>query len=129
MKALRRVATVALALALVTASAFYWNPLWVNDQQIRYRLWRANVRSEYVDVRGSRIHYFEASPPDGSPGKPLLLLHGLASRGDDWGPMIPSPAPAGFHVYAPAPRGYGRSPRPSNVVYSVALEEGVLIDF
>ena len=129
MKALRRVATVALALALVAASAFYWNPLWVNDQQIRYHLWQANVHSEYVDAGSYRLHYFEAVPSGGSAGIPLILVHGLASRGEDWAPMIPSLAAAGFHVYAPDLLGYGRSPRPANVVYSVALEEGVLIDF
>jgi pimeloyl-ACP methyl ester carboxylesterase len=128
MKATLRIAGAILLLAVVAGCVFYWNPLWVNDQQIRYRLWRANVRSEYVNVRGSRIHYFEAVPPDGSPGKPLLLLHGLGSRGEDWAPTIPSLAAAGFHVYAPDLLGYGRSARP-DVEYSVALEEGVVLNF
>jgi pimeloyl-ACP methyl ester carboxylesterase len=127
MKATIRIAGAILLLAFVAGGVFYWNPLWVNDQQIRYHLWRANVRSKYVNVRGSRIHYFEAVPPDGSPGKPLLLLHGLGSRGEDWAPMIPSLAAAGFHVYAPDLLGYGRSPRLDGA-YSVALEEGVVLD-
>jgi pimeloyl-ACP methyl ester carboxylesterase len=128
-KVLVRITGALLLLALTAAGVFYWNPLWVHDQQIRYHLWRADVHSEYVDAGSYRLHYFEAVPSDGSAGIPLILVHGLASRGEDWAPMIPSLAAAGFHVYAPDLLGYGRSPRPANVVYSVALEEGVLIDF
>jgi len=128
-KVLVRITGALLLLALTAAGVFYWNLLWVNDQQIRYHLWRANVHSEYVDAGSYRLHYFEAVPSGGSAGIPLILVHGLASRGEDWAPMIPSLAAAGFHVYAPDLLGYGRSPRPANVVYSVALEEGVLIDF
>ena len=107
---------------------FYWNPLWVNDEMIRYRLWRAGVRSEYVDAGGYRIHTFEAAPPDGSAGIPLVLVHGLGSRGEDWEPMIPRLAAAGFHVYAPDLLGYGRSAKP-DVVESVAVEEVMVVGF
>jgi pimeloyl-ACP methyl ester carboxylesterase len=126
---LRLAGIVVLLFALVAGGTFYWNPLWVNDQQIRYRLWRAGVRSEYVNVRGDRIHYFEAVPPDGTPGKPLLLLHGLGSRGEDWAPLIPGLAAAGFHVYAPDLLGYGRSEKPQWPCCSVEMEEHVLIHF
>ena len=68
---LRLAGTVVLLFALVAGGTFYWNPLWVNDRQIRTHLWRAGVRSEYVSVQGNRIHTFEAVPPDGTPGKPL----------------------------------------------------------
>jgi pimeloyl-ACP methyl ester carboxylesterase len=86
------------------------------------------VRSEYVDAGGYRVHYFEAAPPDGSAGIPLLLVHGLGSRAEDWSAMIPALAAEGFHVYAPDLLGYGRSARP-DVGYSVELEEGVVVDF
>src|ERR1035441_8514180 len=128
MKALRRIAGAILLLALIAGGVFYWNPLWVHDQQIRYGLWRAGVRSEYVEAGGHQLHYFEAAPPDGSAGIPLVLVHGLGSRGEDWGPMIPTLAANGFHVYAPDLLGYGRSERP-DVAYSVGLEEGVVVDF
>ena len=55
---LRLAGTVLLLFALVAGGTFYWNPLSVNNQRIRTRLWRAGVRSEYVNVRGDRIHYF-----------------------------------------------------------------------
>ncbi len=127
MKILLRIAAAVL-LALIAGAVFYWDPLWVHDQQIRYDLRRAGVRSEYVSVDNCRLHYFEALPPDGSPGTPLVLIHGLGSRGEDWAPMIPALAAAGFHVYVPDLLGFGRSPRP-NVTYSVPLEEGIVVDF
>ena len=126
---LRLAGTVLLLFALVAGGTFYWNPLWVNDQQIRTRLWRAGVRSEYVSVQGDRIHTFEAVPPDGTPGKPLLLLHGLGSRGEDWAPLIPGLAAAGFHVYAPDLLGYGRSEKPQWPCCSVQVEEDVVLHF
>ncbi len=126
-KAIRIVGLVVL-LALIVGAVFYWNPFWVNDQLIRYHLWRSNVRSEYIDAGPYRLHYFEATPSDGSPCTPLLLLHGLGSRGEDWSPMIPSLAAAGFHVYAPDLLGYGRSAKPA-VPYSIALEEKTVLDF
>jgi pimeloyl-ACP methyl ester carboxylesterase len=128
MKLIGRVLWMAAVLAVVCAGVFYWNPLWVNDQHIRFNLWRSGVRSEYVEAGGYRLHYFEAPPPDGSAGVPLLLVHGLGARGEDWSPMIPKLAAAGFHVYAPDLLGHGRSPRPA-VDYSIPLEEGVMADF
>lgn len=128
MRATRRVLWVAAVVAAVCAGVFYWNPLWVNDQHIRWNLWRSGVRSEYVEAGGYRLHYFEATPPDGSAGAPLVLVHGLGARGEDWAGMIPRLAAAGFHVYAPDLLGHGRSPRP-DVAYSVPLEEGVVVEF
>jgi pimeloyl-ACP methyl ester carboxylesterase len=128
MKTLLRVAGAILLIAIIAGTVFYSAPLWVNDQHIRFNLWRSHVRSEYVDAGGYRIHYFEATPPGGSAGIPLLLVHGLGSRAEDWGGMIPTLAAEGFHVYVPDLLGYGRSARP-DVAYSVALEEGVVVDF
>jgi pimeloyl-ACP methyl ester carboxylesterase len=100
----------------------------VGDLQIRHRLWREGVKSEYANVDGYRLHYFEALPPPGSAGTPLVLVHGLGARGEDWGAMIPALAAQGFHVYVPDLLGYGRSPRP-DVSYSIAMEEAVVVEF
>jgi len=128
MKFLLRAAWGTFLLLFCAASVFYWNPLWVNDQRIRYHLWRSNVRSEYVDADGYRLHYLEAAPPDGSAGIPLVLVHGLGARAEDWSAMIPTLAASGFHVYVPDLLGYGRSAKP-DVAYSVSLEEGILAGF
>ena len=108
---------------------FYFQPLQVNDALIRYHLWRGGVQSRYVQVDGYRIHYFDAPPTvHATPEVPLLLIHGLGSRSEDWSPMIPSLAAQGFHVYAPDLLGYGRSPSP-DVDYSISLQEGIVVEF
>src|ERR1700744_5913563 len=96
-------ATLAVLFIAVVAFAvlFYTHPIWVADQVVRVNLWRKGVHSHYVEVGSYRIHYFEAQPSNGSPDRPLLLIHGLGSRGEDWAPLIPRLAAAGFHVYVP----------------------------
>jgi hypothetical protein len=96
MKIVLRVLGVVLLLAIVFCGVFYENPLWVNDQQIRLSLWRQGVRGGYIQAEGYRIHYFEAKPSDGSAATPLVLIHGLGSRGEDWAPLIPSWLPPDF---------------------------------
>jgi pimeloyl-ACP methyl ester carboxylesterase len=100
----------------------------VADQQIRLHLWREGVKSEYVEAGGYRLHYFEALPASGQAGKPLVLVHGLGARGEDWSAMIPALAGQGFHVYVPDLLGYGRSPKP-DVDYSISLQEETVAEF
>jgi pimeloyl-ACP methyl ester carboxylesterase len=121
---------VALLVLVVVAAGliFYRYPLWVADQQIRFHLWREGVKSEYVEAGGYRLHYFEASTGNGSGGTPLVLVHGLGARGEDWAAMIPALAADGFHVYVPDLLGYGRSPKP-DVDYSISLEEQTVVQF
>ncbi|MCU1323909.1 MAG: alpha/beta hydrolase fold protein [Acidobacteriaceae bacterium] len=120
----RSLAAVVLLL-IVAGLGFYRFPLWANDQVLRFGLWRQGVRSDYVTVGGERLHYFEAGPASGTP---LLLVHGLGARGEDWGRLLPGLAARGFHVYAPDLLGYGRSAAP-DVSYSISLEEQVIVGF
>jgi pimeloyl-ACP methyl ester carboxylesterase len=132
MRWILRIAAALLVVVLAGGLTFYYQPLWVNDQIIRLHLRGQNVQSEYVEVDGYKIHYFEAVPPARlrvlGDGYPIVLIHGLGSRGEDWSGMIPSLADAGFHVYAPDLLGYGRSSKP-NVDYSIRLEEKIIVDF
>jgi pimeloyl-ACP methyl ester carboxylesterase len=122
MKFALRVVALLVLVAVAAGLIFYRYPLWVADQQIRFHLWREGVKSEYVEAGGYRLHYFEALPANGQAGTPLVLVHGLGARGEDWAAMIPALAAQGFHVYAPDLLGYGRSPKP-DVDYSISLEE------
>jgi pimeloyl-ACP methyl ester carboxylesterase len=123
---------VVLVLVLAAGATFYFAPLAVADLSIHLHLKQQHVMSEYVEVDGYRIHYFEAIPPRANAqkgfGTPLVLIHGLGSRGEDWSAMIPSLAARGFHVYAPDLLGYGRSPQP-DVDYSIDLQEKTVVDF
>jgi pimeloyl-ACP methyl ester carboxylesterase len=128
MKFALRVVALLVLVAVAAGLIFYRHPLWVADQQIRFHLWRAGVKSEYVDAGGYRLHYFEALPSRGQEGTPLVLVHGLGARGEDWAAMIPALAAQGFHVYVPDLLGYGRSPKP-DVDYSISLEEQTVAQF
>lgn len=131
-KTLLRLGGVILVLALLAGGMLFLQPLWVNDNLIHYKLWRQHVRSESIEIEGNRVHYFEAMPSTaaGAPGAGhvLILVHGLGARGEDWSPLIPSLAAAGFHVYVPDLLGYGQSAKP-DVDYSITLEEELVVDF
>jgi pimeloyl-ACP methyl ester carboxylesterase len=75
------------------------------------------VASAPIQAGPHRLHYLEAGS-----GPPLLLIHGLGSSAmQDWGRLM---APLGrrFHVYAPDLPGFGRSGRPSEADYSIAMQ-------
>jgi pimeloyl-ACP methyl ester carboxylesterase len=127
MKFALRVVAFLVLLGIATGLVFYLHPLWVADQQIRFHLWREGVKSGYIEAGGYRLHYFEIAPANGG-GTPLVLVHGLGARGEDWGAMMPALAASGFHVYAPDLLGYGRSPKP-DVDYSISLEEQTVVQF
>jgi len=128
MKIALRLAWLLFLLLCVVAGVFYYDPLWVRDQQVRYRLWREGVHGQYITVDGHRLHYLEAPSTDGSAGVPLLLIHGLGDRGEAWSPEIVQLASAGFDVYAPDLLGYGRSDKP-NLTYSIPVEVALVSDF
>jgi pimeloyl-ACP methyl ester carboxylesterase len=127
MKFVRRILAVLVVLVVVAGLIFYRYPLWVGDQILRFHLWRAGVKSDYLEAGGYKLHYFEAAPANGG-GTPLVLVHGLGARGEDWAGMIPALAARGFHVYVPDLLGYGRSPKP-DVDYSIPLEEQTVVNF
>jgi len=126
MKKLLRASTfVLLLLGIILGVTFYANPIGVADEYVRFKLWRAGVHSRYIAVEGYPIHYFEAGP---SAGTPLVLIHGLGSRCEDWAPLIPPLAAAGFHLYVPDLLGYGRSPTP-DIDYSISSQVQLVGDF
>lgn len=133
MKRVRRILwSFVTSFVLLVAAAFLLvreRPLWLAVEVVRYHLWRSGVRSRYVEVDGHRIHYFEAAPPNGTPGTPLVLVHGLGARSEDWAPMIPALAASGFHIYALDLLGYGRSARPADAGFGIALEEQTVAGF
>jgi len=73
------------------------------------------IRSRYVDgVNGLRMHVLEAGyETAGRPG--ILLIHGFPELAYSWRKIVGPLAAAGYHVFAPDMRGYGRtSPAPVN---------------
>jgi pimeloyl-ACP methyl ester carboxylesterase len=67
------------------------------------------VRSRFVDdINGLRVHVLEAGFEGGRrPG--LVLLHGFPELAYSWRNVMVPLAEAGYHVFAPDLRGYGRT--------------------
>src|SRR3954467_7922769 len=67
------------------------------------------IRSRFVDnVNGLRMHVLEAGyAPTGRPG--VLLIHGFPELAYSWRKVMLPIAAAGYHVFAPDVRGYGRT--------------------
>jgi pimeloyl-ACP methyl ester carboxylesterase len=128
MKIVIRLAWLLFLVLCLIAGVFYFDPLWVNDQLTAFHLWRQGVHGGYVTADGHRLHYLEAQPPGGSPGIPLVLIHGLGDRAESWSPQIHALAVAGFHVYAPDLLGYGRSDRP-DITCSIPVETAAVTAF
>ncbi len=124
-----------LALGALAALFVLVYPVWVGEETARIALWRQGIKSESVVIDGNRIHYFEALPR-AVPGiktqtqaVPVLLIHGLGGRAEDWTAYLPALAAQGYHVYAPDLLGYGISAQPKDATFSVSEEESVIAKF
>jgi pimeloyl-ACP methyl ester carboxylesterase len=73
----------------------------------------SGVRSRFVDgVNGLRVHVLEAGY-ETSGRRAVVLLHGFPELAYSWRRVMGPLAAAGYHVFAPDVRGYGRtSPTP-----------------
>lgn len=129
MKTLGRLLLLVVALGFVFGVVFYERPLWVQQQEIHLGLFVHRVQSNYVMTPEGRVHYYEAESRVPGGGVPLVLVHGLADRGESWAPMLERLKRAGFHVYAPDLLGYGRSPKPPGSDYSISTQEQFVVDF
>jgi pimeloyl-ACP methyl ester carboxylesterase len=116
----RRLLTVAV-IAVAIAGTFYLRPLMVFGALRRVWLLAHGFHGREARVGTWRIHYVT-----GGDGPPLVLIHGLASRGEDWAPLLPSLR--AHRVYALDLLGYGDSDRP-RADYSIALETEVVRRF
>jgi pimeloyl-ACP methyl ester carboxylesterase len=118
-------AVLTMVVIFLLGALFVWlRPLAVLETLTRARLAYGGFHSEYTTIRGNRIHYYE-----GGSGAPVLLVHGLGSRAEDWANLMPQLKDAGFHVYAIDLLGYGRSAKPPAATYSIPEEAQYVEDF
>jgi len=120
---LRKVVLILLVLAAIAAGLFYWRPTKLGVITQAYKAWKIGLANHKVKLGNYRIHYMVAGQ-----GKPLVLVHGLAGRAEDWLSLIPEFTKNGYQVYAIDLLGYGRSDQP-DVDYSIALETDILRQF
>src|SRR5277367_1638859 len=123
-KAVRIAAVVLLLSALGFVILAWRNPLWLVDRQVDARLRLQGVHSEFVTVRGYKMHYLV-----GGTGRPLVLVHGLGSRAADWANLIPRLIAGGHRVYALDLLGYGRSSQPRDADYSISQQAAMVEGF
>ena len=84
------------------------------------------VENRWVWVDGHRVHYEIEGPAD---GEPVVLIHGLGGRADNWRALAPYLARAGYHVYMPDLIGFGRSDKPQDFSYSIRDEAVLVVGF
>jgi pimeloyl-ACP methyl ester carboxylesterase len=120
---LRKFFLTLLVLAAIGAGLFYWRPTKLGVITQAYTAWKIGLVNHEVKLGNYRIHYMVAGQ-----GKPLVLVHGLAGRAENWLALIPEFTRNGYQVYAPDLLGYGKSEQP-DVDYSIALETDILRQF
>jgi pimeloyl-ACP methyl ester carboxylesterase len=119
-----RLVTAILCMALGCGLYVCLRPFSFLLTMVQIRLGLGGIRSEYTPVDGQSIHYYV-----GGSGKPVVLVHGLGGRAEDWMDLMPRLVRAGYRVYALDLLGYGRSARPENAAYSIPEEAGIVEDF
>jgi pimeloyl-ACP methyl ester carboxylesterase len=129
-------------LVLVVASiVFAWEwPLVLLLAATQARLRVEGIRSEYTripygNVGTVRVHYYVGGPgspvpPDaGASGTPVVLVHGLGGRAEDWANLMPQLVRDHHRVYALDLPGYGRSDWPRDAQYSIPELAGAVEAF
>jgi pimeloyl-ACP methyl ester carboxylesterase len=119
----------ALLVLLVTLLVFaFVRPLTVLWAAAQVRLFFAGIHSEYTEIsyagHPTRIHYYA-----GGSGTPIVLVHGLGGRAEDWVNLMPRLVRDHHRVYALDLPGYGRSDWPRNAQYSIAEEAAAVEAF
>ena len=129
MKPMRKLAwasAVVIALILAVSIGFWERPLSYFNGLTYVQMRLGGAKSQYVTVAGHRIHYFVIGP---AAGAPVVLVHGLGGRSEDWRNLAPYAVRMGFRVYMPDLPGYGRSDRPADFSYSIADQAETVIGF
>ena len=119
---------LCLMLALVSclAAAFWAWPVSFFRGYSELRMYLSGAQSLTTRVAGYRIHYYALGP---EAGQPVILVHGLGARAEDWQNLAPYLARAGYRVYLPDLPGFGQSEKPANFSYSISDEASVVVGF
>jgi pimeloyl-ACP methyl ester carboxylesterase len=118
---------LAIVLLLIVALLAFalMRPLTTLVMATQVRLWFDGIHSESTQIpfAGAKhvlIHYYVGG--SGTKGPPVVLVHGLGGRAEDWANMMPQLVRDGHRVYALDLPGYGRSAWPRNATYSIREE-------
>ena len=124
---LRRWFAVLIFLTLAATGVVFWaRPVSVFRVFNEAQMSLIGARNHYTSVNGYRIHYYVLGPENGSP---VLLVHGLGGRAEDWEKLAPFLRKARYRVYLPDLPGFGQSERPTNFSYSVTDQSKIVVGF
>ncbi len=126
MKLMRGLLLMVGLLVAIAAFGFWMRPLKYFDEFTYLEEAFAGIQNHQTAVDGYRMHYETAGP---ATGRPVVLIHGLGGRAEDWRALEPYLVRAGYRVYMPDLIGYGRSAQPRNFSYSVRDEAAAVVDF
>lgn len=129
MTGMRKLAVAAgiVAVCIVAVGIGFWDrPLSYFNGLTYVQMSLGGAKSRYVMVAGHRVHYYEMGSQNGAP---VLLVHGLGGRSEDWRNLAPYLVRAGCHVYMPDLPGYGRSDTPADFSYSIPDEARAVLGF
>lgn len=125
-----RLGVFALLALLVALIAFaLLRPLTLLWYGTQLRLLLAGIHSDYAQIElpgvgRVRIHYYA-----GGSGDPVVLVHGLGGRAEDWANLMPQLVHDHHRVYALDLPGYGRSDWPTDATYSIREESDAVEAF
>jgi pimeloyl-ACP methyl ester carboxylesterase len=126
MKPIRILLISIAAILILGAAAFWFRPVSFFNAFLYLRDELNGFSSQSIAVSGMRIHYLAAGP---AWGEPVVLIHGLAGRAEDWRNLAPVLARRGYRVVMPDLPGFGRSSRPANYSYSVREQAEFVMAF
>jgi pimeloyl-ACP methyl ester carboxylesterase len=114
--------------ALSVAVDLWLRPVEFFQTQSEFRLLLTGAESHTITLPlyRVRVHYYALGPRS---GPPVVLVHGLGGRAEDWVHLAPYFVRAGYRVYLPDLVGYGQSQKPEVFSYSIRDEEGVVVAF
>ena len=117
---------VVVALVVAGGTVFWLRPVECAWEFLYLRMAFTGIQSRSTLVEGIRVHYDVTGP---AAGRPVVLVHGLGGRAEDWVNLAPYLSRAGYRVYMPDLPGYGRSADPANFSYSVPDEANIVVAF
>ncbi|HWT66530.1 MAG TPA: alpha/beta fold hydrolase [Terracidiphilus sp.] len=120
------IGNLLLLVVLLGAVSFWLRPVSFFRAYGAARFCLNGAHSRTVSVSGYRVHYYVLGPDS---GQPVVLIHGLGGRAEDWENLSGYLTRAGYRVYLPDLPGYGQSEQPANFSYSIPSEASVVVGF
>jgi pimeloyl-ACP methyl ester carboxylesterase len=126
MRRIRKSLAIFLLLLVAAGLTFYLRPLWVFGHYRSIVLFVEGVQSRKVVIDGHKVHYYVRGPLHGTP---IVLIHGLGGRAEDWLHLAPYLVQAGYRVYTPDLLGFGQSDEPADATYSIPDQAKLVVEF